>query len=103
MCQNYVSHTNQTAVKTSVIVHISVDHGAFCAYFVPFRIMLFEILIQRYLLRNFISADSWPQVFDDSDARRDWKWKHKYDLDKLVELMVRDVRMNYLKDDNDGN
>lgn len=71
--------------------------------FVSFRIMLFEILIQRYLLRNFILADSWPQVLDDSDARRDWKWKPKYDLDKLVELMVRDVRMNYLKEDNDGN
>lgn len=52
---------------------------------------------------HFNTADTWPQVFDDSDARRDWKWKPKYDLDKLVELMVRDVRMNYLKEDNDGN
>ncbi|XP_031638888.1 L-threonine 3-dehydrogenase, mitochondrial [Contarinia nasturtii] len=44
-------------------------------------------------------ADSWPQVFDDSDARRDWNWKPKYDLDKLVDLMVQDVRENYLKKD----
>lgn len=48
---------------------------------------------------NFNLADSWPQVFDDSDARRDWKWKPNYDLDKLVDLMVQDVRENYLKND----
>lgn len=42
-------------------------------------------------------ADSWPQIFDDSEARRDWGWQHKYDLDKLVDLMVRDVTENYIK------
>lgn len=42
------------------------------------------------------SADSWPQVLDDSEARSDWNWKPKYDLDKLVELMVRDVSENYI-------
>jgi threonine 3-dehydrogenase len=42
-------------------------------------------------------ADSWPEVFDDSEARADWGWQHKYDLDKLVELMVRDVKENYIK------
>lgn len=41
-------------------------------------------------------ADSWPQVFDDSEARRDWNWKPKYDLDSLVDLMVRDVKENYI-------
>lgn len=42
-------------------------------------------------------ADSWPQIFDDSEARQDWGWQHKYDLDKLVDLMVRDVTENYIK------
>lgn len=41
-------------------------------------------------------ADSWPQVFDDSEARRDWNWKPKYNLDSLVDLMVRDVKENYI-------
>lgn len=41
-------------------------------------------------------ADSWPQVFDDQDARRDWGWQHQYDLEKLVSLMVKDVRENYV-------
>lgn len=45
------------------------------------------------------SADSWPQVFDDSEARRDWNWKPKYDLDKLVDLMVNDVRDNYINNE----
>lgn len=37
-------------------------------------------------------ADSWPQVFDDSEARADWGWKHEYDMDKLVEDILKQVR-----------
>ncbi|CAK9812559.1 L-threonine 3-dehydrogenase, mitochondrial [Anthophora plagiata] len=44
--------------------------------------------------RQYI-AESWPQVFDDSEARRDWGWQHKYNLEKLVESMVHDVKINY--------
>ncbi|RLV94664.1 hypothetical protein DV515_00013063 [Chloebia gouldiae] len=32
-------------------------------------------------------ADSWPMKFDDSNARRDWGWKHDYDLPELVTTM----------------
>ncbi|XP_036216789.1 L-threonine 3-dehydrogenase, mitochondrial [Bactrocera oleae] len=45
-------------------------------------------------------ADSWPQVFDDSEARRDWGWQHKYDLKNLVNFMVKDVRENFIKLEN---
>lgn len=68
-------------------------------------IPLLETLFNSFNCFRFcihISADSWPQVFDDSDARRDWKWKPKYDLDKLVDLMVQDVKDNYLKKENNG-
>ncbi|XP_033156951.1 L-threonine 3-dehydrogenase, mitochondrial [Drosophila mauritiana] len=41
-------------------------------------------------------ADAWPQVFDDSDARRDWHWQHKYDLVNLVDFMIKDVQDNYI-------
>lgn len=44
----------------------------------------------------FNSADSWPQVFDDSEARADWGWKPKYDLSALVDFMVKDVKENYI-------
>jgi len=43
-----------------------------------------------------ILAENWPQVFDDSEARRDWGWQHKYNLQKLVESMVQDVSTNFL-------
>lgn len=33
-------------------------------------------------------ADSWPQSIDDSVARRDWGWKHQYDLDAMTEDML---------------
>ncbi|XP_039387867.1 L-threonine 3-dehydrogenase, mitochondrial-like isoform X2 [Mauremys reevesii] len=32
-------------------------------------------------------ADSWPMNFDDSNARRDWGWKHDFDLSELVTTM----------------
>lgn len=34
-------------------------------------------------------ADSWPQSLDDGTARRDWNWKHDYDLQRTTELMLR--------------
>ncbi|XP_053954230.1 L-threonine 3-dehydrogenase, mitochondrial [Anastrepha ludens] len=45
-------------------------------------------------------ADSWPQVFDDSEARRDWGWQHKHDLDNLVDFMVKEVQENYINVEN---
>ena len=33
-------------------------------------------------------ADSWPQSIDDSAARKDWGWKHEYDLAKMTEDML---------------
>ena len=45
-------------------------------------------------------ADSWPEVFDDSEARKDWNWQHKYDLDNLVDFMVKDVQENYINVEN---
>lgn len=35
-----------------------------------------------------ILADSWPMNFDDSNARKDWGWKHDYDLPELVQTML---------------
>jgi threonine 3-dehydrogenase len=38
--------------------------------------------------------DSWPKVLDDSLARRDWGWKHHYDLKGMVaDLMPRMRRL----------
>ncbi|HKK47332.1 MAG TPA: NAD-dependent epimerase/dehydratase family protein [Balneolaceae bacterium] len=34
-------------------------------------------------------ADSWPNSIDDSPARRQWGWKHQYDLESMVEDMLK--------------
>lgn len=40
-------------------------------------------------------ADTWPQVFDDSRARRDWAWQHEYDLDKMCKIMFSVLKPKY--------
>lgn len=42
-------------------------------------------------------ADSWPQVFDDSEARQDWLWQPQYDLKKLVKTMVENIHSMHLQ------
>lgn len=37
-------------------------------------------------------ADSWPQSIDDGDAKKDWGWQEKYDLPKLVENMLTNLK-----------
>ena len=37
-------------------------------------------------------ADSWPRSINDAEARKDWKWKHKYDLAKMVDVMINGVK-----------
>lgn len=38
-------------------------------------------------------ADSWPQSIDDSPAQNDWNWKFEYDLSKLSETMIRNLKV----------
>lgn len=37
-------------------------------------------------------ADSWPQSIDDTVARKDWGWKHEYDLDKMTSDMLANLK-----------
>jgi nucleoside-diphosphate-sugar epimerase len=37
-------------------------------------------------------AESWPGSIDDAEARNDWGWKEKYDLPKLVNNMLTNLR-----------
>ena len=33
-------------------------------------------------------ADSWPASIDDSSAREDWGWSHKFDLESMTKDMI---------------
>jgi len=37
-------------------------------------------------------ADSWPQSIDDTRAREDWGWQPNYDLDKMTEVMLENLK-----------
>jgi len=37
-------------------------------------------------------ADSWPGSIDDSAARNDWGWSHEYDLGRMTEDMLQNLR-----------
>ncbi len=37
-------------------------------------------------------ANSWPRSIDDSCARRDWSWRHEYDLPAIVRVMLDKLR-----------
>ncbi|GAA6217908.1 L-threonine 3-dehydrogenase, mitochondrial-like isoform X2 [Lates japonicus] len=36
-------------------------------------------------------ADSWPMALEDSAARRDWGWKHEFNLPELVQTMLTHI------------
>lgn len=37
-------------------------------------------------------ANSWPSSIDDSEARKDWGWKHFYDLSAMTDIMLKGVK-----------
>lgn len=41
-------------------------------------------------------ADSWPQSIDDSVAQQDWNWKSRITLDEMSEIMLKNLKDNYL-------
>lgn len=36
-------------------------------------------------------ADSWPKSIDDTEARSDWGWKHRYDLDQMTTDILNNI------------
>lgn len=40
-------------------------------------------------------ADSWPRSIDDSRAREDWGWKHKFDIKKMSQNMLNSLHTKY--------
>ena len=47
----------------------------------------FEITFQPDFRQSI--ADSWPQSIDDSPARNDWGWKHRFGLKEMTEEILK--------------
>lgn len=45
-------------------------------------------------------ADSWPRSIDDSVARKDWDWQHRFDLRKMVDEMLTKLPEFHKLEDN---
>ena len=41
-------------------------------------------------------ADSWPKSIDDSKAREDWNWNHKFSLQKITKEMLLQLNEKYM-------
>jgi len=41
-------------------------------------------------------ADTWPQSIDDSEARKDWGWAHEFGLDTITDVMLENLRGQYV-------
>lgn len=37
-------------------------------------------------------ADSWPQIIDDTKAREDWNWSHKYTISSMTKDMLKNLQ-----------
>ncbi len=37
-------------------------------------------------------ANSWPRVIDDSAARSDWGWQHKFDMERMTDEMLKNLK-----------
>jgi nucleoside-diphosphate-sugar epimerase len=48
-------------------------------------------------------ADSWPRSIDDSAARRDWGWRHEFDLAAMTRDMLEKLRLRLAPADKGAN
>lgn len=55
----------------------------------------FKMTYELDPLRQAI-ADSWPDSLDDSCAREEWDWKPEYDLDRMTQDMLVNLRKKLL-------
>ena len=42
-----------------------------------------------------IKENEWPSEIDDQQARKDWNWQSKYDLNQMTKLMLEQLEKKY--------
>ena len=55
----------------------------------------FEMVYEPEPIKQAI-ADSWPNKMDDSCARNEWGWKPQYDLEKMTDDMILNLKKKLL-------
>jgi len=55
----------------------------------------FEMVYDVDPLKQSI-AESWPNMMDDSCARQEWDWEHKFDLDAMTKDMLEKLAKKLL-------
>ncbi len=95
--EDAVNATVQIMQAPSSDIQIRTSYNLSAIDFTPKEIAL-EI---KKLLPNFTIAynpdfrqeiaDSWPQTIDDSAARKDWNWTHKYDLTSMTKDIIQNL------------
>ena len=43
----------------------------------------------------FFLADGWPQVLDDTNARKDWNWQPEFDLEMMCHDILKRLGPSY--------
>ena len=41
-------------------------------------------------------AESWPESIDDTAAQNDWGWKQEYDISKMTDIMLKEIKKKLL-------
>ena len=45
-------------------------------------------------------AETWPASIDDSVAQKDWNWKPEFDLEKMTETMLENLKIKLAEEEN---
>ena len=84
-----LKHRNSFNV-TAMSFDPDIIYHAICKYYPSFK-----MIYQPEPIKQAI-ADSWPNKMDDSCAREEWGWKPEYDLDRMTEDMIKNLKIKLL-------
>ena len=84
-----LKHRNSFNV-TAMSFDPDIIYHAICKYYPSFK-----MIYQPETIKQAI-ADSWPNKMDDSCAREEWGWKPEYDLDRMTEDMIKNLKIKLL-------